>query len=58
MKGWRADFWCSPLKKGQQLFTTDEDDEEELPAGRIKSEDGVKVESDDDVTMKGKSDEE
>jgi hypothetical protein len=33
----------------------DEDDEEELPAGFAKGEDGVKAESDDDLTMKEES---
>jgi hypothetical protein len=36
----------------------DEDDEEELPAGFVKVEDGVKVERDDDLKMKEESDRE
>lgn len=36
----------------------EEDDEEELPAGLVKEEDGVKDESDSDLTMKEESDRE
>ena len=54
--GMNADFWRSPLKKGNHMVVQDEDDEEELPAGFVKGEDGVKAESDDDLTMKAESD--
>ena len=55
---WRADFGCRPIKKGQCVFGTDEDDEEELPVGRIKCEEGVKRESDVDGMVKAENEEE
>ena len=55
---WRADFGCRPIKKGGYVFRTDGDDEELLPVGWIKGEEGIKVESDDHGMVKRESEEE
>lgn len=49
-----ADCRCSSLKKGVPIPALDEDDEEELPTVRLKKENNIKIEDDDEISTKDK----